>query len=176
MKKTVLILAALTIPTTFSQAQVQGQFQITGHITKEMSCKIKADDITINPVTVDDLKTMEAPNSWSNKPGKIIFSECYLGINDGGRTAFIELEVQGNPSSTNSKYWASGQDTVGIELDIDGEIVPGTGTTQNISSEAITSDNAITEFTTRARVARISNDTIHPGEIGTTVSFIAHYK
>lgn len=177
MKKITLALSALLLSTTFAQAQVNGSFNITGTIIKTSECEVEADSITLNNINIGELKEVGVPTTWSNTNSAITFSNCYLGIGDGQSTAFIELELEGNPATKNDVYWDSTtNENVGIELEIAGTTVPGSGTVTPIRSPEITSNDTVTRFETKARVARISEGDIIPGSISTTVNFTAAYK
>ncbi|UNM97011.1 fimbrial protein [Ignatzschineria rhizosphaerae] len=177
MKKITLALSALLLSTTFAQAQISGTFNITGTIIKTSECEVKADSITLNPINIGELKQVGQPTTWSNTNSAITFSNCYLGIGEGQSTAFIELELEGNPASKNDVYWDSTtNENVGIEIEIAGQKVPGSGTVTPISSPEITSNDTVTKFVTKARVARIAEGEIIPGPISTTVNFTASYK
>lgn len=178
MRKITLALSALLLSTTFAQADVGGTFHITGTIIRESTCTvINADPINLNNINIGELKEVGVPTTWSSDNTTITFSECYLGINDGKSTAFIELELEGNPAAKNDVYWDSTtNENVGIELEIAGTTVPGSGTVTPIRSNEITSNDATTKFVTKARVARIAEGEIIPGPISTTVNFTASYK
>lgn len=176
MKKLAFIISTLVLSSSFSQAQFTGTFHINGSIIIESSCEIKADNITLEPVTLDDIAIPFQETEWSNSNTAITFSNCSLDIGHTKPTASIEIDIPSGDPAVNDKYWNSKKENVGIELKIDGKTIPGSGTEQPIVSPEILNSDQVTTFKTQARVIRLAEGNITPGPISTTVNFNVKYK
>lgn len=170
-----LPLILLTLLPTFASSQRFAAFKSEIDESKPVhrTCEMRSESIVLPAITTDRLKATHAIAARSQTTIIQLYN-CQFSIEEGLESPSAQLHIEEGTPTSNPKYWNIGEKNkaLGVELVINNISIPPHGAT--LSPLPIGKNGLI--FSAEARLLRISQEEVIPGEFNLGVNFRIEFK